>query len=117
MEGCRTSRLDALGNRYPAPVIVEFAGPVFRWGARSEAWFFTALPTRLSDEIREIPRIPRGFGSVRVRATIGRTAWRTSIFPDAERGAYVLPLKRSVRDAEGVEEGVDVVVELEVLDG
>lgn len=28
----------------------------------------------------------------------------------------MLPLKRSVRDAEGLEEGVDVVVELEVLD-
>jgi len=29
----------------------------------------------------------------------------------------VLPLKRSVRDAEGIVEGVDVDVRLEVLDG
>lgn len=104
------------GNRYPGSVIVEFTAPVFRWDARSEAWFFAALPASLSEEIREIPRIPRGFGSVRVRATIGRTSWRTSIFPDAARGAYVLPLKRSVREAEAVVEGGEVVVRLEVLD-
>ena len=29
----------------------------------------------------------------------------------------MLPLKRSVRDAEGIVEGVDVDVRLEVLDG
>lgn len=97
-------------------MIVEFRAEAFRWDARSDAWFFVALPVELSAEIREIPRIPRGFGSARVRATIGSTTWRTSIFPDAGRAVYVLPLKRAVREAEGVSEGDAVEVRLEVLD-
>ena len=97
-------------------MIVEFRAEAFRWDARSDAWFFVALPVELSAEIREIPRIPRGFGSARVRATIGSTTWRTSIFPDAGRNAYVLPLKRAVRDAEGVSEGDEVHVHLQILD-
>jgi len=97
-------------------MILEFEGDVFRWEARTESWFFAALPEHLSAEIREIPRPARGFGSVRVAVTIGGSSWRTSIFPDAGRGAYVLPLKRAVRDAEGIENGDIVRVRLDVLD-
>jgi hypothetical protein len=95
---------------------VRFTGEVFCWDARSEAWFFVALPAEDSADIREIPRIPRGFGAVRVTASIGGSRWRTSIFPDSGRAAYVLPLKRSVRDAEGISEGELVTVDLEVND-
>ncbi|MCT9821609.1 DUF1905 domain-containing protein [Microbacterium sp. W1N] len=98
-------------------MIVEFTGEVYRWAARTQDWFFVALPPDASEMIREIPRMPRGFGAVRVDATIGRSGFRTSIFPDAERGAYVLPLKRTVRDAEDIAEGSEVSVTLHVLDG
>lgn len=96
---------------------MEFEGEIFRWQAREQEWFFAALPEELSADIREIPRPRRGFGSVRVEARIGTTTWRTSIFPDASMGAYVLPLKRSVREAEGIGEDGVVAVWLEVLDG
>lgn len=98
-------------------MIVEFEGEVFRWEARTETWFFVALPEDLSAEIREIPRPARGFGSVRVAVTIGGSSWRTSIFPDGGRRAYVLPLRRAVRDAEGIGDGDVVRVRVEVLDG
>ncbi|GAA2016332.1 DUF1905 domain-containing protein [Microbacterium ulmi] len=98
-------------------MIVEFDGEVFRWSARAEDWFFAALPDDLSDQIREIPRPRRGFGSVRVRARIGGSDWRTSIFPDGGRRAYVLPLKKAVRDAEGIVDGGIVTVRLDILDG
>jgi hypothetical protein len=98
-------------------VIIEFEGEVFRWAARQDsAWFFTAVPVELSAEIAEIPRPYRGFGSVRVRAEIGGSQWRTSIFPGGD-GAYVLPLKKAVRDAEDLVDGGPVTVRLEVLDG
>jgi hypothetical protein len=98
-------------------VIIEFDGEIFRWEARADsAWFFTAVPPELSDDIREIPRPTRGFGSVRVRARIGRSAWATSIFPSSD-GSYVLPLKKAVRDAESLVDGGPVSVHLEVLDG
>ena len=58
----------------------------------------------------------RGFGAVRVRVTVGATSWSTSIFPDSTRGSYVLPVKKAVRTAEGIREGDDVDVRLEVVD-
>lgn len=95
---------------------VEFDGEVFRWEAREDsAWFFTSLPEELSEAIREVPRPSRGFGSVRVIARIGGTQWRTSIFPSSD-GTYVLPLKKAVRDAEGLVDGGPVCVALEVTD-
>ncbi|MGN8551661.1 UNVERIFIED_CONTAM: DUF1905 domain-containing protein [Microbacterium sp. SLM126] len=97
-------------------MIIEFEGDVFRWDAREDsAWFFTAVPAELSEDIREIPRPYRGFGAVRVRARIGGTEWSTSIFPSDD--AYVLPLKKAVRDAESLVEGGPVLVRLDVIDG
>ncbi|HWI31549.1 MAG TPA: DUF1905 domain-containing protein, partial [Microbacterium sp.] len=78
------------------------------------SWYFATLPEDLSESIKELPRPPRGFGSLRVRARIGKSAWSTSIFPGSE--GYVLPLKKSVRDAEGLDVGVVAVVELELID-
>ena len=95
---------------------VEFEGEIYRWAARTDSWYFVNLAPELSADIREIPRPYRGFGSVRVNVRIGGSRWRTSIFPDADRGAYVLPLKRAVRDAEGLVDQAVVAVELEVLD-
>ena len=99
-------------------MIIEFDGDVFRWDARDDAsWYFAAVPPELSEDIREIPRPYRGFGSVRVRARIGGSEWATSIFPDKSSGSYVLPLKKKVRDAEHLVDGGPVRVHLEVLDG
>ena len=99
-------------------MIIEFDGEIFRWDARDDAsWYFTSVPPELSEEIREIPRPYRGFGSVRVRARVGGSEWATSIFPSSSEGTYVLPLKKKVRDAEGLVDGGPVRVRLEVLDG
>ncbi len=98
-------------------MIVEFEGEVFRWDARDDAsWYFTSVPEELSADIQELPRPPRGFGSVRVKARVGGSEWATSIFPDKQSGTYVLPLKKKVRDAEQLEDGGPVTVRLEVLD-
>ncbi|GLJ78731.1 DUF1905 domain-containing protein [Microbacterium imperiale] len=96
--------------------MLAFDAEVFRWEARTQDWYFAAVPDEVSADIREIPRMPRGFGAVRVTATIGATTWTTSIFPDAGRGVYVLPLKQAVRRAEGIGADGIVAVRLEVLD-
>ncbi|MFG6401033.1 DUF1905 domain-containing protein [Microbacterium sp. P04] len=99
-------------------MIVEFEAAMFRWAARTDAdWFFAAVPAHLSEEIRELAGpVTRGFGAVRVRARVGGSSWQTSIFPGAD-GIYVLPLKRSVREAETLVEGAAVPVRLEVALG
>ena len=79
------------------------------------SWHFVSLPVDLSDDIRERAGTRRGFGSVRVTVTVGESTWSTSVFPSKE-GCYVLPVKRPVRDAEGIEVGDLVDVSLEVLD-
>ena len=90
---------------------------VVPWEVRAQEWFFAALPADVSEEIREFPRMPRGFGAVAVVATIGTSTWRTSIFPDAQRGTYVLPLKKTVRIAENIRHGDWVTLRLDVSDG
>ncbi|WP_065570839.1 DUF1905 domain-containing protein [Microbacterium oleivorans] len=98
-------------------MIVDVAGVLFRWESRRDDWYFVALPEEVSADIREVPRPGRGFGSVPVEATVGTSRWRTSIFPDAGRGVYVLPLKRSVREREGISDGDTVRARLDVFDG
>jgi hypothetical protein len=54
----------------------------------------------------------RGFGSAKVTATIGETVWQTSIFPEKESGGWFLPVKKAVREAEGLDEGALVRAEI-----
>lgn len=93
----------------------RFTAELWRWEAQS-GWFFVSLPEDASAMIRERPRPPRGFGSVRVRVAIGTSTWTTSVFPDASRGVYVLPMKKSVRAAESLGEGDPADIHLEVLE-
>ena len=81
-----------------------------------DPWVFATVPPDLSDDIRSTGGPPRGFGSVRVEVTIGATTWRTSVFPDARSGCFVLPVKRSVRRAEDVDVGGEARIGLRVLD-
>jgi hypothetical protein len=99
-------------------VIVDFDAELWRWDARrSDSWIFASVPPEVSEEIREHHHgPPRGFGAVRVRATIGSSTWTTSVFPDSARGCYVLPIKRAVRTAEGLDVGDVATVSLELVD-
>jgi hypothetical protein len=98
-------------------MIVDVAGVLFRWESRRDDWYFVPLSEEVSADIRDVPRPGRGFGSVPVQVTIGASTWRTSIFPDAGRGVYVLPLKRAVREREGISDGDTVRARLDVVDG
>lgn len=99
-------------------MVVEFAAELWLWQARRlDSWTFVSLPAAASEDIRELTGgQARGFGSVRVRVTVGGSVWTTSIFPDSARGGYVLPVKRAVRKAEGLDTGDTVRVTVELLD-
>jgi hypothetical protein len=100
-------------------VIVAFEAELWLWDARgTDAWTFVSLPAEASDEISALTDDGgrRGFGSVRVRVSLGGSTWLTSIFPDAGRGCYVLPVKRAVRRAEGLGVGDVAAVTLELVD-
>lgn len=80
------------------------------------AWVFATVPPEVSEEVRLRAGEPRGFGSVRVEVGIGATTWRTSVFPDGASGCYVLPVKKAVRRAEGLDVGDPVAVRLRVVE-
>ncbi len=86
-------------------------------GRRDDSWTFVSLPTEASEEIRDLAGgLRRGFGSLRVRVTLGDSIWSTSIFPDSAHGCYVLPIKRAVRTAEALDAGDIATLTVELID-
>ncbi|HEY6048911.1 MAG TPA: DUF1905 domain-containing protein [Sphingomicrobium sp.] len=78
-------------------------------------WYFITVPEEQSDEIRAHAfGSPRGFGSVKVEASIGDVTWRTSVFP-LNSGGYLLPVKKEVRCRADIAAGDEVTVDLELL--
>lgn len=55
----------------------------------------------------------RGFGSVKVTVRCGGSEWSTSVFPQGY--GWFLPVKAAVRRAEGLVEGGEAELELELL--
>ena len=88
-------------------MVVVFEAELWIWDARRvDGWTFLSLPAEASEDIRDMTAgSRRGFGSSRVRVTLGASTWTTSIFPDSVRGTYVLPIKRAIRNAEDLDVG------------
>ena len=109
---------DVGGPRNDAVVTFEFDSPLWEWDARrTDTWTFVSLPTDIADEVLDLAApVARGFGSVRVEVTVGRTVWRTSIFPDSKAGTYALPVKKAVRASEHLSTGDQVHVRLRLID-
>jgi Domain of unknown function (DUF1905) len=99
-------------------MMVAFDAELWIWDARrADTWTFVSLPTEASEDIRDLASGPRrGFGSLRVRVTVGDSTWKTSIFPDSARGSYVLPIKRAVRTAEALHPGDVAAITVELID-
>jgi len=63
-------------------------------------WYFVTVDKKESKEIKEkYGKVRRGFGSVPVGVTVGKTSWKTSVFPN-KSGTYDLPIKALVRRKE-----------------
>lgn len=79
------------------------------------AWHFVNIPKKESKKIKETfgARV-RGWGSLPVEVTLGKTRWKTSIFPDKKSETYLLPLKASVRKKEGIYEGKLITFAIEI---
>ena len=95
---------------------MEYRFQADMWMHHGGSWHFVTLPFDESDEIDEITTGRQGgFGSVKVRVTIGSSTWDTSLFPDTKAESYVLPIKKPVRVAEQLAVGAPVDVLLELL--
>ncbi len=91
---------------------LKFIGKIFIWRGPAP-WYFVTVPAQESRDLNEISRlVTYGWGCIPVRVRIGKTAWKTSLFPKDDR--YLVPIKASVRETEGLEVGDKVTIQLEV---
>ena len=103
---------------------LEFTGPLWRWaGTANGTWHFVTLDGAVAEELtaigvmRRLEGMGRGWGSLRVSVTIGETRWQTSVFPQKGDGGathWLLPVKLAVREAEGLAEGDEVELTLDL---
>ncbi|MBI2034630.1 MAG: DUF1905 domain-containing protein [Candidatus Levybacteria bacterium] len=80
-------------------------------------WHFVSIPKEESEDIkRQFGDLKRGWGSLPVLVTIGKTSWKTSIFPDKKVGGYLLPIKADVRKKEAIvaDDNVTMLIEIRV---
>lgn len=104
----------AQGKEGLTQTAIIFSARLWKW-RDDGGWHFVTIDAQTAAEIRyETMGQSRHFGSVKVTATIGDTDWQTSLFPDKQGGGYLLPVKASVRSAEGLSEGDMVRVTLRV---
>ena len=95
--------------------MIAVTAPLRLWSGGQGSWHFLTVPEERCGEIRaEAFSGPRGFGSVRVEATINGVSWRTSVFPQ-KSGGYILPVKAEVRRKAGIAAGDEVTFTLELL--
>ena len=91
---------------------LEFSGEVWSWRGPAP-YHFVSVPPELCDDVRDAAEVVSyGWGMVPVALRLGETAWTTSLWP--KDGGYVVPLKDSVRAAEGVQLGDVVTVLMEI---
>jgi hypothetical protein len=89
-------------------------GKVIRYTVEPASWYFVYLDDKTTAAMKAVRTRTVGFQYVPIEATLGKTIWRTTLFPTRE-GPYLLALKARVRQAEGIHEGALVSVRLKLL--
>ena len=89
--------------------MITVTAPIWLWSGGKGSWHFLTVPPNRRSKSACISKTEprRGFGSVRVAATINGVTWRTSIFPQ-KSGGYILPIKAEVRRQASIAAG-DVI--------
>ncbi len=113
---------EELGEAAPTGGSWAFTGPIWLWRGKAKdgvpstmAWHFLTIDGEVAESIRAAaPGRTAAWGSVYVTVTLGRTEWRTSVFPSKEVKGYLLPVKASVRKAEKLAEGDLVTLSLSI---
>lgn len=73
-------------------------------------WAYIPIPQDKIPNVRT-----GGWGSIPVIATIGKTSWRTSLFP-LKKDSYFLPVKKDVRKKESLSIGDNIKVKYRIVE-
>jgi hypothetical protein len=91
---------------------IEFNGNIWYWRGPAP-WYFITVPEKQCQDLNAISAsVTYGWGMIPATIRIGKTEWKTSLFP--KDGRYIVPLKARVRNAEHLDEGDTVTVRLDV---
>ncbi|NUM49289.1 MAG: DUF1905 domain-containing protein [Anaerolineales bacterium] len=91
---------------------LHFTGKIFYWRGPAPH-FFVTVPEEQSDDIKAIANIVTyGWGVIPVIGRIGKTEFKTSLFP--KQGRYLVPIKVAVRTAENLDLDDEVTIHLEI---
>lgn len=88
----------------------SFRAQVWKWPG-DMGWHFVNVPKEDYITIRE----KYGKGLKRAKVTVGRSVWMTSLLPHNASGTYLIALKASIRKMEGLFEGDEVRMHVELL--
>jgi GNAT superfamily N-acetyltransferase len=88
----------------------EFVGEVIEWRGPAP-YYFVAVPEPEAVELRAMASAAGyGWGMLPIRARIGSTEWKTSLW--SKDGGYLVPLKDAVRKPRGLDAGDAVTLRL-----
>ncbi|MEX0341049.1 MAG: DUF1905 domain-containing protein [Erythrobacter sp.] len=100
---------------------LSYTGPITRWQGEKATYHLLTISGDCAEEIAMHERMRRlelggrrGFGSVKVMATIGGTRWKTSAFP-SKSGEWWLLVGKKVLRAENLAAGDEAGLTLELL--
>ena len=89
---------------------------VWLYPSNYASWHFVTVPKIESAHIsKKYASFKKGWGSLPVSVTLGKTEWKTSIFPDSKSGTYILPLKALIRKKEGIGVGDKVILSFSIV--
>ncbi len=91
---------------------LEFSGDIWFWRGPAPHHFVTVPDEECGALEAASAFVTYGWGMIPVAAQVGATEWTTSLFP--KDGRYIVPIKASVRKAEGLDIGDTVTVRLTV---
>ena len=101
---------------------LSHTAPLQRWQGEKATYHLVTIAGAAAGEIAMHERLHRlefgarrGFGSVKVAARIGGSAWKTSVFPQKAKAEWILLVGKKVMKAEDLAEGDEVTVGLELL--
>lgn len=110
------------------PNIYILQTEIWIYPSETASWHFVSIPKEISEKIKAKiypqtkgskgstkPKVKRGFGSVKVKATIGKSSFETSLFPSKQSGAYIMPIKKEIRRKEAVQSGDTVKLKIELV--
>ena len=91
---------------------LEFNNEMWFWKGPSP-FHFVSVPEDECAALEHVsPMVSYGWGMIPVTATVGKTTWKTSLFP--KDGGYIVPVKLAVQKAERLDDGDMVAIHLTV---